>query len=58
VAKPTLADQLDPIVPEFDRLVAAARQVRDARHYDELESDADRIITKIRGAFRGSAGRG
>jgi hypothetical protein len=48
-------DQLDGIVPDFDRLVAAAKQIRNQRHFDTLESEADAICTRIRAAFRSRA---
>jgi hypothetical protein len=51
-SKRSAGDQLDAIVPDFDRLVAAAKQIRNQRHFDELDSEADAICTRIRAAFR------
>lgn len=51
-SRPSAGDQLDAIVPDFDRLVAASKHIRNQRHFDELESDADAVCARIRAAFR------
>ena len=51
-SKPSPGDLLDAIIPDIDRLAADAKQIRNQRHFDDLESEADAICTRIRAAFR------
>jgi hypothetical protein len=49
----TVCIDLDAIVPDFDRLVAGAKTIRDQRHFAELADEAHTIAVKLRSAFRG-----
>ena len=51
-ARRSVADRLDAVVPDFDALIGEARSIRNAAHFDQLESKANAICTAIRGAFR------
>ena len=45
-------DLIDDVIPDIDRLAADAKQIRNQHHFDQLESEADAICTRIRAAFR------
>lgn len=51
--KPTLGAQLREAQDQLDELVAEAREIRSADHFDQLEERANAIGAGLRRAFRG-----